>query len=99
MSGYPDRRHAGEEHGGDEKTCPLCVAPPDVRAATKPASTVLCEAVVAEFPTHVQWCMEAATGSVDCDDAWCQDEEHAHWACPEHGGQPPAKRDPSAAGS
>jgi hypothetical protein len=48
---------------------------------------VLCEAIVVEFFTHVQWCMEAATGSVDCDDAWCRDEdEHSHWACPEHGG-------------
>lgn len=29
MSGYPDRRHAGEEHGGDAKTCPRCVTPQD----------------------------------------------------------------------
>jgi hypothetical protein len=24
VSGYPDRRHVGEEHGGDAKTCDKC---------------------------------------------------------------------------
>jgi len=50
--------------------------------------TTLCEVITGEFHTHSQWCMNTATGSVDCDDAWCSCGGSGHWVCHEHGGEP-----------